>query len=150
MNILLRFSITGMALAVSACATAPKPMPVFSESFVAVVTDQGLKQFRYSYTLGTEGDPPGMGRRGPPPGGPSGGARGPGPLSTGPAPGMDREQVNKVRKRMEQNPEAIATERIQQHLQETKFCVDGYFVLNKEIDPSHGNILAECKSAADD
>lgn len=148
------------------CSSAPSQPPVYSESFIASVTDQGLRQFEFALQLSPQeqGDrrgPPGGGHRANPGGmgtGPGGGMGGPGGGMGGgmggPGGGMGgsrsapgRGEVERMRRGMDQDVEAVVYERLEQHLAESAYCSNGYFIISKDIGSLQGSLKGECRSA---
>lgn len=143
----------GALLLLSACSSKPSTPPVFSEMLITSINDYGMKQFTYDVVLAApemgRARPPGGARRGGPPGGGPQGGSGDGPGRGGmggPGGTPAMEHAQSMRRKMNKDPETAIAERLEQILSETKFCKNGYFVMQKDIDGSAAHVVGECKS----
>ncbi|MCK7596233.1 hypothetical protein M0G74_03000 [Microbulbifer sp. CAU 1566] len=140
---------------ITGCASTPKAPPVFSESFITNITEQGNRMFTYTATIngGGEGGGPGGGmgggRRGP--GGPGGGGgMGGGPgggMGGGPGGGMGGGPGGGgMSGKMRENPEKAAGERLEEVLATTQYCPHGWFVIEKSNLQGSVEIRGECRA----
>lgn len=129
------------------CASAPKSPPIFSESFIANITEQGNRMFTYTATVsGGEGSGPGGGMRGRGgKGGGPGGGMGGGP-SGGPGGGMGGPGAGGMSKKMRENPGKAAQDRLEEVLAETSYCPHGWFVIEKSTLQGSVEIRGECRA----
>ncbi|WP_158681646.1 hypothetical protein [Microbulbifer pacificus] len=131
------------------CASTPKTPPVFSESFIANITEQGNRIFTYTASVngGGEGGGPrgGMGGRGPGGGG-KGGAPGGGRPGGGMGGGMGGAPGAGMSRKMREDPEKAAQERLEDVLTETSYCPKGWFVIEKSSLQGTVEIRGECRA----
>ena len=141
--------MAAVAASLTACASAPKAPPVFSESFIANIAPQGNHLFTYTANLSMEnpgsgrgpgGGGGGRGGRGGPGGGMGGGPGGGqgGGMGGGPGGGM----VAKMRG----NSSEAAMERLNEVLKQTNYCPNGWFVIEKNVDRGNVEVKGECRA----
>jgi len=135
------------------CSSHPKQPAIFSESLITTINKDGMKLFTYQLTLNMSnqegmGGPGGSGRR--PPGGqrPSGGNPGGGGTPGMGAPKMDRSNMGNMRRGMEQDAEKTVIARLEEQLAATKYCENGYFIIDQKTMRGAGVIYGECKAAS--
>ncbi|WGL16145.1 lipoprotein [Microbulbifer bruguierae] len=147
-------AITAIA-ALAACSSTPKAPPVFSESFITKITEQGNRMFTYTAMVnaGGEGGGPGGGRGGRGGGGPgggSGGGMGGGPgggMGGGPGGGMGGGPGGGgMSNKMRENPEKAAQARLEEVLADTAYCPHGWFVIEKSNLQGSVEIKGECRA----
>ncbi|WP_143735644.1 hypothetical protein [Microbulbifer mangrovi] len=139
------------AATLGGCASAPDAPPVFSESFIANITEQGNRMFTYTATVNGEGGggAPGGGMRGRGPGGGKGGGPGGGMgggAGGGPGGGMGGPGAVGMSKKMRENPEKAARERLEEVLSQTSYCPHGWFVIEKSTLQGKVEIRGECRA----
>ncbi|WP_226663550.1 hypothetical protein [Microbulbifer aggregans] len=151
----------------SACSSTPKAPPVFSESLITNITEQGNRMFTYTATVNGGGPggggeaPGGRGGRG---GGPSGGmgggpgggmgggpggGMGGGPgggMGGGPGGGVGGGPGGGMSSKMRIDPDKAAQERLEEVLTSTKYCPHGWFVIEKNTQQSSVEIKGECRA----
>lgn len=145
--------LSAVTVALAACASAPDTPPVYSESFIAHITEQGNRMFTYSASLSMEqqgrigrgGRGPGGGGKG---GGPAGGGRGgmDGGPGGGMAGGMDGSPGGGISGRMRENPEKAARERLDTVLASTNYCPHGWFTIEQTAQQGSVEIKGECRA----
>ena len=152
----MKHLLTAAAVAsLTACASAPKAPPVFSESFITNITPQGNHMFTYtaSLSMDRQGGPGGGGRG--PGGGPGGGrgGMGGGPgggmgggSGGGPGGGMGSGPNGGMASKMRGNSSEAAMERLEEVLQQTSYCPNGWFVIEKTADRGNVEVRGECRA----
>lgn len=161
MKALCSAAVAAAIATVAGCASAPKAPPVFSESFITNITEQGNRMFTYTATInsgGERGGPDGGmggGGRGPGGGGGKGGGPGGGGMGGGPGGGMGGGPGGGMgggpggggmSSKMRENPEKAAQERLQEVLAKTSYCPHGWFVIEKSNLQGSVEIRGECRA----
>ncbi|MFC6632995.1 hypothetical protein [Microbulbifer taiwanensis] len=137
--------------AAAGCSSVAKMPPVFSESLITNITEQGNHFFTYRANLSMQegGAAP---ARGPGVGGKGGGRGGPGGgMGGGPGGGMGGGMGapgGGMQARMRDNPQEAAMERLEEILAETGYCPNGWFVIEKTFDRGAAEIRGECRTAS--
>ncbi|WP_323845416.1 hypothetical protein [Microbulbifer magnicolonia] len=133
-----------LAAITAGCSSTPRIPPVFSESLITDISEQGNRFFTYKATLSTDqrgGRPGDMG------GGP-GGDMGGGPDGSGPGGGMGSGPGGGMAGKMRGNSEKAAMARLEEVLAETGYCTNGWFVIEKTFDRGSAEIRGECRTAS--
>ncbi|WP_171019029.1 hypothetical protein ACONUD_19445 [Microbulbifer harenosus] len=175
MKALCSAAVAAAIATVAGCASAPKAPPVFSESFIANITEQGNRMFTYTATInsggerggpdggmggggrgpsGGKGGGPGGGGMGGGPGGGMGGGPGGGGMGGGPGGGMGGGPGGVgggpggggMSSKMRENSEKAAQERLQEVLAKTSYCPHGWFVIEKSNLQGSVEIRGECRA----
>ncbi|WP_308366091.1 MULTISPECIES: hypothetical protein [unclassified Microbulbifer] len=140
--------LVACAALAAGCSSAPKMPPVFSESLITDISEQGNRFFTYKATLSMEQ----QGRGGP--GGGMGGGPGrgrggtPGGMGGGPGGTMGGTPGGGMQNRMRGNPEETAKERLEEILAETRYCPNGWFVIEETFDRGSAEIRGECRAVS--
>ncbi|MFV8781373.1 hypothetical protein ACNKU7_03015 [Microbulbifer sp. SA54] len=144
----------------AACSSTPKAPPVFSESLITNITEQGNRMFTYTATVNGGGGgeaPGGRGGRGGPGGGGPGGGMGGGPgggmgggpgggMGGGPGGGMGGGPGGGMSSKMRIDPDKAAQERLEEVLTSTNYCRHGWFVIEKNTQQGSVEIKGECRA----
>lgn len=125
----------------ASCSSTPKAPPVFSESLITNITEQGNRMFTYTATVNGGGGgeaPSGRGGRG----GPGGG----GGMGGGPGGGMGGGPGGGMSSKMRVDPDKAAQERLEEVLTSTNYCPYGWFVIEKNNQQGSVEIKGECRA----
>ncbi|SEA33589.1 hypothetical protein [Microbulbifer marinus] len=124
------WGLLGVATAVlllSGCtSTQPAPNPGLKESFHTEISANGSKRFTYALEMTTPL------------------VRGPYTQSPTARSGMVRPQDMPVRQQRG-NRSLDFDHALNLKLQETGFCLDGYFVIERSVSPMNGEVRGECR-----
>lgn len=148
-----RATVIAAVLLATGCSSAPEIPPVYSESLITNIAPQGNHFFTYTATVNTRQDGPGEGMGGGPRGGrrgPGGGmGGGPGGMDSGPG-GMGGGPGRDTQRKMTEDPEKTAMQRLETVLAETGYCPAGWFVIESTFDRGAAKIRGECRAIPED
>ncbi|AMX01767.1 hypothetical protein [Microbulbifer thermotolerans] len=137
-----RYILLAAATLAAGCSSTPEKPPVFSESLITHISDQGNRFFTYKAQLSADQEGGmGGGRRGGRGGGPGGGMGG------GPGGGAGGKGGGTMAK-MRDNTQEAAMERMEELLAETDYCPNGWFIIEKTFDRGSAEIRGECRAAS--
>lgn len=133
----------------SLCACASnRPEPTSSERFIASITEDNLKQFTYELSTSRVAGGRGGMRRAPPRSRDGGGGKPRGGEVAG-VPGTDGGRMRGRSGKADRDPESMITQRLDELMQETGYCDNGYFIISKNISRSESSVFGECKATAE-